>query len=90
MSGFISSRGKYSSYYIDLSFIENKIQECLDNGVDDDEDSIKEIIRYYTIGVKKIEVNYMRSCNLYVIKLKTVNDKTGKEYHYKFFVHSQR
>jgi len=87
MSGY--SVKKYESHFIDLSFLESKIQESLDNGVDDDEESIKNLIRYYTNGVKKIEVSYMKSCKFYVIKLKTVNDKTGKEYHYKFFVYSQ-
>lgn len=91
MSGFIVTQNqKYPPYYIDISFIQNKIQESLDNGVDDDEESIKELLRYYTEGVQQIEVRYMRSCNFYVIKMKTVNDKTGQEYHYKFFVHSYR
>jgi len=96
MSGFTAAIGgsntkkSFPPHYIDLNFLQEKIQECLDNGVDDDEDSIKQLIRYYTVGVKKISVKYMKSCNFYVIEMKTVNDQTGQEYHYKFFVHSYR
>tara|TARA_B100000941_G_scaffold181796_1_gene130490 strand:- start:77 stop:355 length:279 start_codon:yes stop_codon:yes gene_type:complete len=88
MSGF-SGYKQFPSYYIDVKFIQNEIQKCLDVGVHDDETSIKELVRYHTCDVKSIKVEEQRSCNFYVIKIKTV-DEDNNEYHYKFFVRSRR
>lgn len=88
MSGF-SGFKKFPSHYIDVKFIQTEIQKCLDVGVHDDENSIKELVRYHTCNVKAIKVEEQRSCNFYVIKIKTV-DEDNNEYHYKFFVRSRR
>jgi len=87
MSGYINHH--FTASCVDLHFVRIKVQESLDNGVDDDETSISELVRYYISDVQKIEVGYMRPCRLYSVKFATV-DALRNEYQYRFFVKSQR
>lgn len=87
MSGHTS---KSCSSNANLSFIRSQVQTSLDNGVDDDETSIKELVRYYTSAeMKRMEVEFMQQCRLYSVRFALV-DSDKNEYQYRFFVKSQR
>ena len=80
-----------SPWLVDMHHLRQKVQESLDNGFDDDEAGIENLVRYYVNSVSKVDVEYMPSCRLYSVRFCTVDTDTARrfEYQYRFFVKRQ-
>lgn len=84
-----------STKQVDLRFLEARVQESLDNGFDDDEVGITELLRYYLSDPKNIQVKFLSSCGYYSIKFSMMletycQDAKKHEYQYGFFVKSRK
>lgn len=78
-----------SASYVDMGFLRERVQDSLNNGVDDDEASIRELIQYFTADLNWVEVEYMPQCGMYSIWFSTL-DAEKNEYQYRLFVKSHR
>lgn len=72
----------------DLNFVKGKIQECIDAGLDDDEVSICNHVRYWVANVVDVKATYSKMAFFWKIEFTICIH--GQEYHYKFSVKSNQ